>query len=161
MGRMNTPPDPELPGFVDPNLWFESDAGRLYLHADNPHTFPGRMLAYHPSHGPTICVSKKEVLESCSEQTRYFVLGFVSGNEPGPPPGPDGYPVDPGDPLYDRWSTARREYHETGVYHEPRNCERCGADLDPQNQGYWEWPNSCQPCLELRPWDTDEPLSAD
>ena len=156
-----TMPDPELPEYVDPNLWFDSDAGRMYLLADNPQTFPGRMLAYRPTHGDTICVSKNEILESCSEQTRYFVLGYLSGNEPGPPAGHDGHPVDLGDPLYDRWSAARREYHQTGVYYEPRNCERCGAELDHANQGYWEWPNSCEPCLELRPSDSDESRTAD
>ena len=132
--------DQALPEDVDPELWFERDDGhRLYL-LGNPHTFPGRMYAYNATTGNRIMVSKEEIATAPSA-TRYWVLGYISGNEPGPPLGDDGVPIDPEDPLYETWSRAVRRFSETGywwgwAWDHPdgqRNCTRCGAELLPSD----------------------------
>ncbi|WFE36208.1 hypothetical protein [Micromonospora sp. WMMD975] len=82
---MISPARPPLPPDVDPHLWFDTErCGRHYLLDGNPHTFAGRMLAYCAERGIRTAVSRGEI-GACSEQTRYFVRGFLSGNEPAPP----------------------------------------------------------------------------
>ncbi|XVV17713.1 hypothetical protein ACQP2X_28685 [Actinoplanes sp. CA-131856] len=102
---------PPLPPDVDPDLWFDTACGRHYLLDGNPHTFPGRMDAYCAERGIRTRVSKAEIVD-CSEQTRYFVRGFLSGNEPAPP---DAKSVT--DPA---WNDATTRFRETGRWTDPR-----------------------------------------
>ena len=141
MNRMEPSADRSLPEDVDPELWFEREDGhRLYL-LGNPHTFPGRMYAYNATTGNRIMVSKEEIAIAPSA-TRYWVLGYIAGNEPGPPLGDDGFPIDdPRDPRYETWSRTTARFSETGYwwgwaweYDEPRPpCTRCGAELLPSD----------------------------
>ncbi|SNY64719.1 hypothetical protein [Paractinoplanes atraurantiacus] len=101
---------PPLPPDVDPDLWFDIECGRHYLLDGNPHTHPGRMDAYCPEHGIRTRVSKAEI-GACSEQTRYFIRGFLSGSEPAPPDSADGT-----DPACRAWSEAAARFRDTGVW---------------------------------------------
>ncbi|MEU8819017.1 hypothetical protein [Actinoplanes sp. NPDC048796] len=108
---MTFPEHPPLPPDVDPDLWFDTErCGRHYLLDGNPHTFPGRMDAYCPEQGIRTRVSKAEIRD-CSEQTRYFVRGFLSGSEPPPPKSAAST-----DPAYLSWSNAASRFRETGLW---------------------------------------------
>jgi hypothetical protein len=48
------------------------------------HTFPGRMSVTVPSDDRTRCISKSDV-ESCSDEARYWIMGFLHGSVPSPP----------------------------------------------------------------------------
>ena len=109
--RMAFPTRPPLPPDVDPALWFDTDkCGRHYLLDGNAHTFPGRMRAYCAERGIRTRVSKGEIGD-CSEQTRYFVRGFLSGNEPAPPESDSGT-----EPAYLVWSDAAARFRDTGYW---------------------------------------------
>ncbi|MFF5084026.1 hypothetical protein ACFY36_43825 [Actinoplanes sp. NPDC000266] len=108
---MTFPARPPLPPDVDPDLWFDTEGcGRHYLLDGNPHTFPGRMNAYCAERGIRTRVSKAEIVD-CSEQTRYFVRGFLSGNEPAPPEPGDGT-----EPANSGWSNAAARFRATGKW---------------------------------------------
>ncbi|WP_019030845.1 hypothetical protein [Salinispora arenicola] len=106
---MISPAHPPLPPDVDPDLWFDTEqCGRHYLVDGNPHTFPGRMDAYCAERGIRTRVSKGEISD-CSEQTRYFVRGFLSGNEPAPPQSDS-------EPGSSAWSDAVVRFRDTGYW---------------------------------------------
>ena len=50
----------------------------------NPHTFPGRILAWCPVKKQSFCVSKSEI-SNCSVEAEYWLKGFLIGNQPAPP----------------------------------------------------------------------------
>jgi hypothetical protein len=106
------------PADLDRALWFEPGccgAGRHYLHY-NPHTFPGRMGAYCEARDRTFSVSLAEI-ERCSDEARYWVRGFLSGNEPPPPLEPDALAIDDlGDPRMDEWRAAVARFRESGTW---------------------------------------------
>jgi hypothetical protein len=113
---MAAPPD------LDRALWFEPGCcsdGQHYLH-HNPHTFPGRMGAYCEAHDSTLSVSLSEI-EQASEPARYWIRGFLSGNEPPPPLDSEGYEIDDlEDPRWDRWREAVAQFRKTGAW--PRDA---------------------------------------
>ncbi|ROP28285.1 hypothetical protein EDD30_1026 [Couchioplanes caeruleus] len=109
--RMTFPARPPLPPDVDPGLWFDTEqCGRHYLVDGNAHTFPGRMLAYCAERGIRTRVSKGEIGD-CSEQTRYFVRGFLSGNEPAPPESDSGTEA-----AFLAWSDTAVRFRDTGYW---------------------------------------------
>lgn len=108
---MSLPARPPLPPDVDPNLWFDTErCGRHYLLDGNPHTFAGRMFAYCAERGIRTQVSKGEIGD-CSEQTRYFVRGFLSGNELPPPVSGGGT-----EPAHLAWREAAAHFRNTGYW---------------------------------------------
>jgi hypothetical protein len=108
------PPPPDL----DRTLSFEPGCcadGRHYLHY-NPHTFPGRMGAYCEAHDRTFSVSLSEI-ERASDEGRYWIRGFLSGNEPPPPLEADALAIeDLGDPRFDEWRGAVARFRATGEW---------------------------------------------
>lgn len=106
------------PADLDRALWFEPGCcsdGPHFLHY-NPHTFPGRMGAYCEAHDRTLSVSKSEI-ERCSDESSYWIRGFLSGNEPAKPLEPDGYEIDElDDPRWQRWRDAIAEFRTTGTW---------------------------------------------
>src|SRR5579885_3193266 len=82
------PPD------YDEQLWFlQEGCDEKHFLIGNPHTFPGRMAAWCPKEQRGFCVSKSEMGE-CSRATRYWVEGFLRGNEPAYPTDEKGYPLE-------------------------------------------------------------------
>lgn len=64
-------------------LWVTShNGGRGILHG-NPHTFPGRFSVLWESTGDTHATSLSD-LADMSAQSRAWLAGFLSGNEPEP-----------------------------------------------------------------------------
>jgi hypothetical protein len=118
------PAHPPLPPDVDPDLWFDTQCGRHYLLDGNAHTFPGRMLAYCAERGIRTRVSKGEIGD-CSEQSRYFVRGFLSGNEPAPPDSNDGI-----EPAYLAWSDAAARFRDTGYWLDVGASGDASGDVD-------------------------------
>lgn len=78
-------PEAEQAEEPDPLLWFEAPCGGRDLLAGNGNTFPGRMSAWCPDQQVSYNVSLAE-MGQMSQQARYYVAGFLAGNQPGPPP---------------------------------------------------------------------------
>jgi hypothetical protein len=95
-----------VPNGVDRRLSFKSTA-RLGIHyfVGNPHTFPGRILAFHED-GLELNVSPSEVIEA-SDFALVWMDGFLAGSEPAPPASDD---------LKDEeaWQAKRDRYRRTG-----------------------------------------------
>lgn len=74
----------------DEQLWFmhEGCEGKHFL-IGNPHTFKGRMWAWCPIKQRTFFVSPPEMVEQ-SVEAKYWVDGFLHGNEPDPPKNSEG-----------------------------------------------------------------------
>jgi hypothetical protein len=65
------------------------------------------------------------------EETRYFVLGFLSGNEPDPPEDSDGA-IDDDDLV--AWRMAIARFRRTGLwYGRWSTCDECGCVLLPDS----------------------------
>lgn len=121
---MPFPSRPPLPPDVDPELWFDTEqCGRHYLLDGNPHTSPGRMYAYCAERGIRTRVSKGEISD-CSAQTRYFVRGFLSGNEPAPPESDS-----PTEPAALAWNDVVARFRDTGYWNVDANAVAAG-DVD-------------------------------
>lgn len=104
-------PEPEF----DEKLWFtmgDCCSGRHYL-LYNPHTFVGRMGAWCPLKKVQFCVSKSEV-EECSSEARYWIEGFLKGNEPDAPLDDFGDYVPDEDPRFKRWRENIKQFSLNG-----------------------------------------------
>lgn len=101
------------PPELDPALWFMhlGCPGRHYL-LGNPHIVPGRMWAWCPRESCTHFVSRADI-GRMPRATTYWLAGFLHGNEPAPPPGPDG-PPDHGSTEYKRWRARARQFQRSG-----------------------------------------------
>ena len=99
----------------DVNLWFyhKGCEGKHFLFG-NPHTFPGRMWAWCEVKKRSFFVSKSEMGE-CSEQTTYWVKGFLAGNQPDAPTDENG-DVDYKSAEYKNWLRKLEEFEETGFW---------------------------------------------
>ena len=101
---------------IDSTLWIKLGHcdGEHYL-IGNCHTFPGRMNAFCKSKNTTFCVSLSEISDM-SEQSRYWIKGFLSGNEPEPPEEFDGErPEDYFESeRYRNWLTQTENFRTTG-----------------------------------------------
>ena len=82
--------DPEAAhgGEPDPLPWFEAPCRGRDLLAGNGGAYPRRMLAWCPARQISYNVSRAE-MGQMSQQARYYVAGFLAGNQPGPPPPSD------------------------------------------------------------------------
>jgi hypothetical protein len=97
----------------DPELWFTLARceGHHYL-LGNPHTFPGRMLAWCPQKQRRFFFSSDEVQEA-SPVARAWIAGFLTGNEPSPPVDDSGE-VDFSSDAYADWSDKVARFHLRG-----------------------------------------------
>ena len=113
----------------DPRLWFDAPCGgRDFLLQGQGHTFRGRMSAWCPDKQVSYNISLDE-MGAMSDEARYFVLGFLSGNEPGPPTDEDG-DSDPAD--LQAWRSATARFRRTGQwYGRWGTCRTCGCVLLP------------------------------
>lgn len=98
---------------VDERLWFEAPCGRRDVIVGNGHTYPGRMAAWCPHGGVGYNVSYGE-MGAMSDESRYFVAGFLAGNEPSVC---DDSEITEADMV--AWQSARRRFRVTGSA-EPR-----------------------------------------
>ena len=102
----------------DENLWFELEncEGRHFL-IGNPHTYKGRIDAYCPIKNTTFCISYKEI-KKMSIESKYWLQGYLSGNEPDPPEEYDGESaVDFFQSMrYKEWELKIQKFKETGEF---------------------------------------------
>ena len=123
-----------LPEFVDEALWFTTEHGgpgkRYYLLRSNPHTFRGRMNAFDADAGEAFCISKHEIV-TMSPEARYFIDGFLVGNQPAPPTDGDGDPLPDDHPTERLWRRAVAKFNERGFWGPDTSCEGCGAAMLP------------------------------
>lgn len=138
---------PELAqaGEPDPLLWFEAPCGGRDLLAGNGGTYPGRMAAWCPDRQVSYNVSLAE-MGQMSQQSRYYVAGFLAGNQPGPPSPPDpDDDIDPGDLT--AWQAAVGRFRRTGLWlGRWRTCQTCGRVLLPDTAA-----ENCQEHLQNQP----------
>jgi hypothetical protein len=117
----------------DENLWFlmgEHCEGKHFL-LGNAHTFRGRMLAWCPAKERSFFVSKSEI-GKCSLETKFWVKGFLAGNEPDAPTDKNQDSVTPDTEEYKNWLAAVKLFAETGCWNEMQlDCEVCGRSLLP------------------------------
>jgi len=119
-------------GEPDPLLWFEAPCGGRDLLVGSGNTFPGRMSAWCPDRRVSYNVSLAEMGQMSSE-ARYYMAGFLAGNQPGPPaaPGPDA-DIDPDDLA--AWKAAVGRFRRTGLWvGRWRTCQACGCVLFPDS----------------------------
>jgi hypothetical protein len=129
-GRWEQVPEAEQADELDPLLWFEGSCGGRDLLTGNGGTFPGRMSAWCPDKQVSYNVSLAE-MGQMSRESRYYVAGFLAGNQPGPPPPPDfDADIDPGDLI--AWRAAVDRFRRTGLWFGRwRTCQICGRVLLP------------------------------
>lgn len=118
--------EPRLP--VDERLWFEAPCGRRDFIVGNGNTFVGRMSAWCPHDGVGYNVSLGET-GAMSGESRYFVAGFLAGNQPGYPTDAEGE-TDEADLV--AWRAATGRFRRTGYwYGRWGTCQVCGCVLLP------------------------------
>jgi hypothetical protein len=123
-------PGEDAPFAVDERLWFEASCGGRDFLVGNPHTFPGRMAAWCPHDGVGYNVSLGEI-RTMSDESRYFVAGFLTGNEPEPPTGDEG---ESNEADFVAWQSATRRFRRTGRwYGRWGTCHTCGCVLLPDS----------------------------
>jgi hypothetical protein len=100
---------------LDRTLWFEhlGCRGRHFL-LGNAHTVPGRMLAWCPREECSLFIARADI-GRMSRAARYWIEGFMLGNEPAPPPGPDG-PPEFGSRGYRRWQVDAARFRASGAW---------------------------------------------
>ncbi|WBC17225.1 hypothetical protein O7600_10500 [Micromonospora sp. WMMA1998] len=112
---------------LDERLWFEAPCGRDVL-VGNGHTFTGRMAAWCPHEGVGYNVSRPG-MGAMSDEARYFVAGFLAGNEPRYPADVDG---EPDEADLSAWRAALARFRRTGSwYGRWGTCQVCGCVLLP------------------------------
>jgi hypothetical protein len=136
VGKLSLPPrweaiPPEDHPDLDERLWFEAPCGgRDLLLQGQGHTFPGRMSAWCPHESVAYNVSLAE-MGNLSDEARYFVLGFLSGNEPAPAMDDEGM-TDAAD--LEAWQSATARFRRTGGwYGRWGTCSVCGCVLLPDS----------------------------
>jgi hypothetical protein len=133
--RWEMPFDDDLSLKYDERLWFEAHCGsRDFLVGRNGHTSRGRMLAWCPHRAEynQYSVSLGE-MGAMSDECRYYVQGFLAGNEP-PPPRDDEGETEPHDLA--AWWAATRRFRRTGSWFGRwATCSTCGCVLLPGTAG--------------------------
>jgi hypothetical protein len=114
---------------IDERLWFEAPCGgRDFLLEGGTHTFRGRMSAWCPDKEVSYRISLNE-MGQMSEEARYFIRGYLSGNEPNWPEDDEGN-IDSDDLV--AWQEATRRFRQTGSwYGRWGTCGICGCVLLP------------------------------
>lgn len=129
--RWEAAPLPAAPPEPDEHLWFEASCGgRDFLLDSNGHTFRGRMSAWCPEKQVAYNVSLDE-MGDMSTESRYFIRGFLAGNEPDAPEDDDG-DIAPEDLT--AWFAAVERFRLTGSwYGRWGTCSVCGCVLLPDS----------------------------
>ena len=116
---------------IDKKLWFklsEHDCNGSHYIMGNPHTFKGRMMGWCTEKKKSFYFSLGEISEM-SEETKYWIKGFLVGSEPNPPIGEDGR-VEYGSVGYEHWLHSTILFKETGYWNdEERKCLKCNKIL--------------------------------
>ncbi|MCI0685664.1 MAG: hypothetical protein L0Y54_00280 [Sporichthyaceae bacterium] len=115
---------------IDERLWFDAACGRRDFIVGNGNTFIGRMAAWCPHDGVGYNVSLGE-MGAMSDESRYFVAGYLAGSQPG-------YPRDAEDETDEAdlvaWRAATARFRRTGLwYGRWGTCQVCGCVLLPDS----------------------------
>ena len=127
-----------------PLRWFHYDDG-----IDSPEVYlldgAGRMSAWCPDTQVSYNVSLAE-MGQMSQEARYYVTGFLAGNQPEPPPLSDlDAEIDPGDLT--AWKAAAARFRRTGLWlGRWRTCQACGRALLPDTAA-----DNCQEHRQSQP----------
>ena len=99
----------------DEKLWFKhlGCTGKHYV-LGNPHTVPGRVWAWCPKEKCCIFVSLNDMGEM-SQAAKYWMQGYLNGNEPKAPEGEYGVP-DFDSKEYKRWLRKTANFRRTGKW---------------------------------------------
>ena len=102
----------------DDRLWIELEhcEGKHFL-LGNPHTFKGRIDTFCPVKNVTFCISYLDI-KKMSIESRYWLKGYLSGNEPSPPEeiiGESGSEYFHSS-RYKEWELKIQKFRETGEF---------------------------------------------
>jgi hypothetical protein len=122
----------KIPSHIDRKLWVIvpgcCDNKRHYL-GYNPHTFHGRISVWCPLLNRWTNISKMNISRQ-SEQSRYWIAGYLNGNEPECPLGADGLPVEMDSDEFLLWKRSIYLFTTTGYWNAgTRHCSRCRTQL--------------------------------
>ncbi len=106
---------------LNERLWFLhlGCTGQHFI-LGNPHTCPGRMLAWC-ERKERFFFSKSEV-EQCSAESAAWMEGFLAGNKPEPPIGADG-DVEFESNEYESWLSKVEAFRRSGVWQKGQGSE--------------------------------------
>ncbi len=126
--RWERVPLEDSPPPIDERLWFDAPCGRRDFIVGNGNTFVGRMAARCAHDGVAYNVSLGE-MGAMSDESRYFVAGFLSGSQPAHPTDAEGE-TDEADLV--AWRAATARFRRTGRwYGRWGTCQVCGCVLLP------------------------------
>lgn len=126
--RWERAPVEDYPPPIDERLWFEAPCGRRDFIIGSGNTFVGRMGAWCPHDSVAYNVSLGE-MGVMSDESRYFVAGFLFGNAPSYPVDADG---ETDEPDLAAWNAATTRFRRTGSwYGRWGTCRVCGCVLLP------------------------------
>jgi hypothetical protein len=109
-----------IPEDLDPLLWIEIEGveGRCYLFG-NPHTFRGRMYAYSEVLASDLAVSKSQI-SARSPEARYWIEGFLTGNEPSESDALGDSEDDDPEIRFRRWQELALDFRRSGTWRGPK-----------------------------------------
>ena len=130
---------------IDKKLWFKlkghNCSGEHYI-LGNPHTFPGRIMGYCTEKNKSFFFSLNEVSE-LSNESAYWIKGFLTGSEPDPPTGDDGHVHFDGS-EYNHWLQSTYIFRTTGYWNNAkRQCIGCDKTVL-----YSRQEDYCEECLK-------------
>ena len=102
---------------MDRRLWFTMEPGckgKHYL-ISSSHTYPGRFTAWCPLKKRMANCSFSDV-RSTSTEAKYWLKGFLAGNEPPPPREETGQVSDSASREFKAWERAARRFQKTGSW---------------------------------------------
>jgi hypothetical protein len=124
---------------IDERLWFEGTCGNRDFIIGNGHTFVGRIAAWCPTKSISYRISLGEIGDM-SEESRWYLRGFLAGVEPGWPVDADG---DTDEADLRAWRAATRRFRSTGSwYGRWGTCDVCGCVLLPDTAA-----DRCHECV--------------
>jgi hypothetical protein len=99
----------------DPKLWvlLDSCCKAKHLLCNNSHSFPGRMSVYCPTHRLSLSASLGD-FSKMSDESRYWIKGFLVGNTPPPPLDAEGDPFPEESAVDKAWRAKAVEFQKTG-----------------------------------------------
>jgi hypothetical protein len=131
----------------DKELWFtfKEHCKDKHFIVGNPHTFHGRISAFCPEKDVFFNVSLGEI-DDMPLTTKYWIKGFLSGNEPTCPVDEEGDDYPPTHEEFIHWAKSIELFHVTGSWYSgDKHCTTCGLKLLNSCLGF-----ECEKCLEMK-----------
>jgi hypothetical protein len=137
-----------VPEGIDRELWLVVPhcCPDHHFFGENPHTFHGRISVWCPRLGRWTRISKSEISEM-SAASRYWLAGYLSGNEPDAPRDGNGDYLADDAPEMVTWRRSVARFAQTGYWNaKARTCASCRQPVEPAQPD-----ETCLACAALIP----------